>query len=65
MNGVKIMKKLLWWRILMKRGDVKINFILKWKCSEEELLADLKACETYSEVMGVLYYNMILSIGGF
>lgn len=45
-------------------GDVKINFTLKWKCSEEELLADLKACETYSEVMEVLYYNMIISVGG-
>lgn len=45
-------------------GEFKINFILKWKCSEEELLADLKACETYSEVMEVLDYNMIISVGG-
>jgi len=45
-------------------GEFKINFILKWKCSEEELLADLKACETYSEVMEVLYSNMLISVGG-
>ena len=45
-------------------GEIKIKFICEWKCSEEELLADLKACETYSEVMEVLYSNMLISVGG-
>ena len=46
-------------------GDVKINFILKWKCSEEELLEKFRGCENYSELMKVLYDNMIISVGGF
>ena len=46
-------------------GEFKINFILKWKCSEEELLEKCRSCETYSELRNVLYDNMILSVGGF
>lgn len=46
-------------------GEFKINFILKWKCSEEKLLEKCKVCENYSELMEVLNENMIISIGGF
>ena len=45
-------------------GDLKINFIIKWKCSEEKLLEKCRSCENYSELMEVLYDNMILSVGG-
>ena len=45
-------------------GDFKINFIIKWECSEEELLEKCRPCENYSELMEVLYDNMILSVGG-
>ena len=47
------------------KGEFKINFILKWKCSEEELLEKCRSCETYSELRDVLYDNMIISVGGF
>ena len=46
-------------------GEFKINFIIKWECSEEELLEKCRSCENYSELMEVLYDNMILSVGGF
>ena len=46
-------------------GELKLNFIIKWKCSEKELLEKCRSCETYSELMVILYDNMILSIGGF
>jgi len=46
-------------------GEFKINFIIKWKCSQEKLLEKCRSCENYSELMEVLYDNMILSVGGF
>lgn len=46
-------------------GDFKINFIIKWKCSEKELLEKCRSCENYSELREVLYSNMIISVGGF
>lgn len=45
-------------------AELKIDFIVKWKCSEDELLEKLRVCENYSELMEILYDNMILSIGG-
>lgn len=46
-------------------NELKLNFIVKWKCSEEELLEKFRGCETYPELMKVLYNNMIISVGGF
>lgn len=43
-------------------GDLKINFTIKWKCSEEKLLEKCKLCEDYSELLEVLNENMILNI---
>ena len=42
-------------------GEFKINFILKWKCSEKELLEKCRACENYYELIEVLNDNMISS----
>ena len=46
-------------------NEFKINFILKWKCSEEKLLEKCRTCENYSELMKVLNENMIINVGGF
>jgi hypothetical protein len=46
-------------------GELKLNFIVKWSCSEKELLEKCRSCETYSELMEVVYSNMIISVGGF
>ena len=48
----------------MEIGEWKVKFIVKWNCSEEELLEKCRSCETYSELMDVLYENMILNIKG-
>ena len=48
----------------MNIGELKLKFIVKWNCSEEELLEKCRSCENYSELMEVLYDNMILSVGG-
>lgn len=45
--------------------DCRLNFILKWKCSEEELLEKCRNVENYTELQEVLMGNMILSVGGF
>lgn len=46
-------------------GELKLNFIIKWSCSEKDLLEKCRSCENYSELREVLYSNMILSVGGF
>lgn len=48
----------------MKIGELKLKFIVKWNCSEEELLEKFRSCETSSELRDVLYENMILNIKG-
>lgn len=49
----------------MNIGELKLKFIVKWNCSEEELLEKCRSCETSSELKDVLNENMILSVGGF
>ena len=46
-------------------GELRLNFFIKWKCSEKELLEKCRSCENYSELMEILYSNMIISVGGF
>ena len=48
----------------MNIGELKLKFIVKWNCSEEELLEKCRSCETSSELKDVLYENMILNIKG-
>lgn len=48
----------------MNIGELKLKFIVKWNCSEEELLEKCRSCETSSELKDVLYENMILTIKG-
>ena len=50
---------------VMNIGELKLKFIVKWNCSEEELLEKCRSCETSSELKDVLNENMILSVGGF
>ena len=49
---------------VMNIGELKLKFIVKWICSEEELLEKCRSCETSSELKDVLYENMILNIKG-
>lgn len=49
----------------MNIGELKLKFIVKWNCSEEELLEKCRSCEISSELKDVLNENMILSVGGF
>lgn len=46
-------------------GELRLNFIIKWSCSETELFEKCKSCKNYSELMEILYDNMIISVGGF
>ena len=54
-----------WLMTINAIGELRFNFFIKWKCSEKELLEKCRSCENYSELMEILYSNMIISVGGF
>ena len=47
----------------VRKSNITIAFTVDWKCGEDELLKQCKACETYEALHKVLNDNMIIYLG--